>query len=204
MTTTNARAQPHPPHIVDVGRLPRHPLHDGGGGTKEIWTVSTPGLDLVWQLKLLELRGPAATLRAPAHTHQLVIGMSGPQVHAGPTKRQLPLRRDQAMFVRSPTALFSRARMRMPGASRVLVLSFTDEGLAPQLVFDTLDGASVVPSGTQALVLMEGHLDLDGVAVPPESAVILDAAASHTVTGEKARIVIVSLDAADEAGAPTV
>jgi len=153
-----------------------------------------PGLDFIWQLKMLELRGPTATLHAPAHTHQLVVGMSGPQVLAGPVKRQLPLRRDQAMLVRSSTAMFRRPRLRMAGASRVLVLTFVSEGPDPTFSFDTLSGAASLPADTRAVIVLEGALDLAGESVPSESALIMAAGAPRSVVGGSARLVILSLD----------
>jgi hypothetical protein len=194
MTTTSASQPPHPPQIVDFGRLPRQPLQHGEGGTREIWTASMPGLDLLWQLKLLELRGHTATLHAPADTHQLVVGMSGPQVLAGPVKRQLPLRRDQAMLVRSPTAQFRRPRLRMAGASRVLILTFVGGGLDPAFSFDTLTGPATLTADTRAVIVLEGTLELADAAVPPESALILDGAAPVPVETGNARLVMLSLD----------
>lgn len=193
---TSAREPQHPPHVVDVGRLPRQPLADGDGATRDIWTVSTPGLDLVWQLKLLELRGHAARLRSPAQTHQLVVGLSGPQVLAGPTDRQLPLRRDRAMLVRSPVAQFRRSRLRTVGASRVLVVSVAAEAREPRIVFDTLAGLSMLPRGTGALIVLDGRAVVDGESAPPDSAVIVDPMVGHSIEGVNARVVIVSFPGA--------
>ncbi|QYF74482.1 hypothetical protein [Cryobacterium sp. PAMC25264] len=203
MTTTSASQPPHPHQIVHFGRLPRLPLEEGEGGTREIWTASVPGLDFIWQLKLVELRGPTATLHAPSHMHQLVVGMSGPQVLAGPVNRQLPLRRDQAMLVRSPTTVFRRPRLRMAGASRVLVLTFVSDGPDPTFSFDTFSGVATLPPDTRAVIVLEGALDLAGEAVPSESALILAARAPRPLVVGNARVVILSLDDSTVAVAET-
>lgn len=159
------------PRLLRFGDLAPQPLHAGKGTLREVWTAAGPGLELRWQLQLVELKGPMGVLTAPADTHQLVVGLGGPQVSIG----QVALRRDRALAVRAATVEFRRPRLRVTGASSMLVLTYPAASEPPVFTFLDLDGPASFPVGTHMLVALQGALRLAAFDVPRQSVVILDA-----------------------------
>jgi hypothetical protein len=97
--------------------------------------------------------------------------------------------------------VFQRPRLRVAGASTVLVLTFAAGLVPPRFAFRTLDtfgddragdpaeGAdSGGLSGTHLLLLLQGDLRIDGVEASRQSVVLLDARATHRVSASAARV----------------
>lgn len=180
------------PRLIRFRDLPRQPLHDGRGVVREIWSESAPGLDLRWQLQLVELKGPGGSLVAPAGTHQRIVGLTGPQVAVGDADRRSALRRDHALLLRSSTVVFQRPRLRVAGASMVLVLTFADVAVPPMFTFHDIDGAIALPSGTRLLLNLQGELRLGGVEATRQAAVLLDPRTDPRGQGASARVLALS------------
>ena len=180
------------PRLLPFRDLPRQPLHDGRGTVREVHAETAPGLDLRWQLQLVELKGPRGTLVAPADTHQRIVGLSGPQVVVGDAgDRRTALGRDRALLLRSHTMVFQRPRLRVAGASTVLVLTFAAAVVPPRFSFRTLDDRAEL-SGTALLLLLQGDLRIDGIEATRQSALLLDPRAAHRVSASAARVLTLS------------
>ncbi|MBZ4487901.1 hypothetical protein LQ938_12555 [Microbacterium sp. cx-55] len=184
------------PRLVPFRGLPRQPLQDGRGTVREIHVETAPGLDLRWQLQLVELKGPRATLLAPAGTHQRIVGLSGPQVSVGDAvDRVAALGRDRALSVRSPTIVFQRPRLRVAGASVVVVLTAAASGPPPRLSFRTLDDPTDLV-GISLVLLLQGELRVDGVEAARQSALLLDPRTTSHVTASAARVLTLAEESA--------
>jgi hypothetical protein len=180
------------PRLIRFRDLPRQSLHEGKGVVREIWTETDPGLNLRWQLQLIELRGPGGSLVAPAGTHQRIVGLSGPQVAIGDADRSSSLGRDRALLVRSSTVVFQRPRLRVAGASTVLVLTFAAVAVPPMFSFHDLNGSVDLPSGSRAVLNLKGDLRVGGVDAPRQAALLLDPRADRPGQASSARVLVLS------------
>jgi hypothetical protein len=199
-TDSHAPAAHHDlPRLIPFRALPRQALPEGRGTVREIHVETAPGLDLRWQLQLVELKGPRGTFAAPAGTHQRIVGLSGPQVAVGDTvERSAALGRDRALLVRSHTVVFQRPRLRVAGASVVLVLTFDATVVPPRFTFRTLDDPAEI-AGTALLLLLQGDVRIAGIEASRQSALLLDPRAAHEVSASAARVLTLvdDVDAAD-------
>jgi hypothetical protein len=182
------------PRLLPFRDLPRQSLHDGRGTVREVHVETAPGLDLRWQLQLVELKGPRGTLVAPADTHQRIVGLAGPQVVVGDAgEHRTALGRDRALLRRSHTIVFQRPRLRVAGASTVLVLTYAAAVVPPRFSFRTLDDPAEL-SGTALVLLLQGDLRIDGIEATRQAAVLMDPHAAHEVAASAARVLTLSED----------
>ncbi|WP_159499305.1 hypothetical protein [Microbacterium sp. 18062] len=181
-----------PAGLIRFRDLPRQPLQEGRGTVRGIWTETDPGLDLRWHLQLVELKGPGGSLLAPAGTHQRIVGLSGPQVAVGAFDHHAVLRRDRAVLLRSSTLSFQRPRLRVTGASMVLVLTFAAVAVPPMFSFQEIDGSADLPTGTRVLLALQGDVRLDGVEVPRQAVALLDGGPDHRAHASSARVLVLS------------
>ncbi|KAA9133667.1 hypothetical protein [Microbacterium caowuchunii] len=180
------------PHPLSFRDLPRRPLDEGTGTLRRIWAEEGTASGRRWQVQLIELKGAGGAFLAPDHTHQRIVGLSGPQVALGDPEHSTALRRDSALLVRSSAVSFRRPRLRVTGVSTLLVLSFAALAVPPMLSFHTLDGTTEVPIGTRVLLHLRGDLTVDGVPADRQAALLLDPRAAHRAVASGARVLAVS------------
>lgn len=180
------------PRLLSFRDLPPQPLPEGRATVRDIHVATGPGLDLRWQLQLVELKGPRATLFTPAGTHQRVVGLSGPQVSVSEASgRGAPLGRDREMSLRSSAIAFQRPRLRVTGASMVLVLTFVATTPPPRLAFRTLEDPADLAAASLVL-LLRGELRIADVEATRQSAVLLVPGAAYPVSASGARVLTVT------------
>lgn len=173
--------------VLSFLQLPPQHLSDGIGTLRDIWTDGGAGASLRWLLRLVELRSPHGKIYAPAGTEQLIIGISGPQVRIG-AGRGVPLRRDRALAQDAALIEMHRPLDRPGGTSRLLVLAFDPHVVSARATFDDLDGDRAVEVGTEAIVVLKGHVEHDGKRLDPQSVSILRAPVADGLHAQGARI----------------
>jgi hypothetical protein len=166
------------PRSIRFTDLPRQPLDQGRGSAREIWADLDPDLSLRWQLRLIEIRDSAGLLVGPAGTNHFVVGLAGPQVAVRITDSNRVLRRDQVLPVPSSTVQFERPKLRPPGASSLLVLTYADVAHPPGFSIHTVDpetdADADLGAGAQLAIALRGTLRVPGAEVGPGSALLLD------------------------------
>ncbi|MBX0299847.1 hypothetical protein K2F54_07630 [Cryobacterium sp. 1639] len=168
------------PRSIRFTELPRQPLDQGRGSAREIWADLDPDLSLRWQLRLIDIRDSAGLLVGPAGTNHFVVGLAGPQVAVRNFGSNRVLRRDQVLPVPSSTVQFERPKLRPPGASSLLVLTFADVAHPPGFSIHTVDpdtdATADLGAGAQLVVALRGTVRVQGGEVGPGSALLLDPA----------------------------
>ena len=167
--------------------LPPQHLTDGVGTLRDIWTDSGAGQNLRWLLRLVELRSSHGKTDAPAGTEQLIVGISGPQVRIG-AGRGVPLRRDRALGHGTSLIEMHRPVERSAGASRLLMLAYDPRVVSARATFDDVDGDAVVAPGTEALVVLRGHVEHAGKRLDSNSVSIFRAPVAEAIHARDARV----------------
>jgi hypothetical protein len=190
------------PRSIRFAALPRHPLDQGRGSAREIWADLDPDLNLRWQLRVVEIKDSTGLLVGPEGTQHYVVGLAGPQVavRTGATSRVL--RRDEVLPVPFSTVQFERPRLRPPGASSVLVLTYLDAGDPPVVALQNVDEGADFAAGAQVVVALRGTVRVDGAEAAPGSALLLDSAQSYRSLAPTAHLLTVQQPGFAEAGAP--
>jgi hypothetical protein len=187
----NRDAQRMRPRSIRFTALTRQPLDQGRGSAREIWADLDPDLNLRWQLRVVEIKDSTGLLVGPAGTQHYVVGLAGPQVAVGNSGTSRVLRRDEVLTVPSSTVQFERPRLRPPGASSVLVLTFPHTGDAPGVVIQNVDEGATFATGAQVVVALRGTVRVDGAEAAPGSALLLDSAQSYRSSAPTAHLLTV-------------
>lgn len=192
------------PRTIRFTDLPRHPLDQGRGSAREIWADLDPELNLRWLLRVVEVKDSTGLLVGPAGTHHSVVGLAGPQVAVRTVEGSRVLRRDHVLPVPSSTLLFERPKLRPPGASTVIVLTYDGAVDPPGFVIGPVDPDAGLRAAAQVLVALRGTVRVDGCEAGPGAALILDPAFCYRPSGGAAHLLTVHKpDAADDsAGRP--
>jgi hypothetical protein len=179
------------PRSIRFTALPRQPLDQGKGTTREIWAEPANDLNLRWQLRLVEIKDSTGLLVGPAGTHHHVVGLAGPQVAVRNTDTSRVLRRDHVLPVLSNRVHFERSNRRPPGASSVIVLSFAAAVEPPGFFVQRIDVGADLRAGAQVLVALRGTVLVDGADAAPGSALLLDPAQSYRARASSAHVLTV-------------
>ncbi|WEO78056.1 hypothetical protein BJQ94_03180 [Cryobacterium sp. SO2] len=180
-----------PPRAIRFSELPRQPLDQGRGSAREIAADLGYDLTLRWQLRVVEIKDSTGQLVGPAGTHHFVVGLSGPQVAVRNAESSRVLRRDHVMPVPSSTVYFERPKLRPPGASSLIVLTFPGAGEPPGFVISMADPDADLGAGAQLLVALRGTAHVDGAEVGQGSALQLDPAQSYRPLASSAQLLTV-------------
>jgi hypothetical protein len=183
-----------PPRLIRFTDLPRHPLDQGRGGAREIWADLDDDLTLRWQLRVVEIKDSTGLLVGPAGTHNLVVGLAGPQVAVRNAEASRVLRRDQVLPVPSSVLHFERPKLRAPGASSLLVLTFAGAEAPPEFVIRTVEAGVELRAGAQVVVALRGLVRVDGAEAAQGSALLLHPAQSPHPPAPGATIGSAALD----------
>jgi hypothetical protein len=179
------------PRSIRFAALPRQPLDRGRGSAREIWADLDAELNLRWQLRVVEIQDSTGLLVGPTGTQHYVVGLAGPQVAVRNTGARRVLRRDAVLPVPSSTVLFERPRLRPPGSSSLLVLTYAGPDDPPGVAIQTVDEGTELPVGAQVLVALRGTVSVLGVEAAPGSALLLDSRQSHRSEGTTAHLLMV-------------
>jgi hypothetical protein len=199
----NSDAERMRPRSIRFAALPRQPLDQGRGGAREVWADLDPDLNLRWQLRVVEIKDSTGLLVGPAGTQHHVVGLAGPQVSVGTAGVSRVLRRDEVLPVPSSTVLFERPRLRPPGASSVLVLSYRDSDDPPVIVIRNVDEGAEFAAGAQVIVALRGAVRVDGAEATPGSALLLDSTQTYRSSAPAAHLLTVQQPGFAETDAPT-
>ena len=180
-----------PPRIIRFADLPRQPLDQGRGSAREIWAELDHDLTLRWQLRVVEIKDSTGLLVGPAGTHHHVVGLAGPQVAVRNTESNRVLRRAHVLPVLSSTVSFERPKLRPPGASSLVVLTFAGAADPPEFVIRTLPPQTELRAGAQLLLALRGTVRVDGAEAAPGSALLLDPTRSHRPEASAAHVLTV-------------
>ncbi|WP_165789002.1 hypothetical protein [Cryobacterium zongtaii] len=180
-----------PPRVIRFADLPRQPLDQGRGSAREIWADLAHDLTLRWQLRVVEIKDSTGLLVGPIGTHHYVVGLAGPQVAVRNGESNRVLRRAHVMPVRSATVYFERPKLRPPGASSLVVLTFAVAAEPPEFSIRTLTPQDELPAGAQLLLALRGTVRVNGAEAAPGSALLLDATRSHRPQGASAHVLTV-------------
>ncbi|TFD91120.1 hypothetical protein E3T61_09640 [Cryobacterium lactosi] len=180
-----------PPRSIRFADLPRQSLDQGRGSAREVWADLDPDLTLRWQLRVLEIKDSTGLLVGPAGTHHFVVGLAGPQVAVRNTESSRVLRRDHVMPVLSATVYFERPKLRPPGASSLIVLTFAAGTEPPEFAIRTTPPDTALAAGTQLLLTLRGTVRVDGVEAAPGTALLLDPNRSHPLQAASAQLLTV-------------
>ena len=192
----SVEAQGSPPRTIRFSDLSRQPLDQGKGSAREIWADPDDGLG--WQLRVVEVKDSTGLLVGPAGTHHYVVGLAGPQVAVRSTGASRVLRREEILPVPSATVLFERPRLRPPGASSLIVLTYFGAVDPPGFLIQTIDAGAGLPLGAQVLVALRGTVRVGGAEAAQGSALLLDPAQSYRPGTSAAHLLIVHRSGADE------
>ena len=179
------------PRIIRFADLPRQPLDQGRGSAREIWADLDHDLTLRWQLRVVEIKDSTGLLVGPAGTHHYVVGLAGPQVAVRNSESNRVLRRAHVLPVLSSTVCFERPKLRPPGASSLVVLTFAGAADPPDFVIRTLPPQAELPAGAQLLLALRGTVRVDGAEAAPGSALLLDPTRSHRPEASAAHVLTV-------------
>ncbi|MCU1445202.1 hypothetical protein [Cryobacterium sp.] len=188
-----------PPRSIRLADLPRQHLDQGRGSAREIWADLDHDLNLRWQLRVVDIKDSTGLLVGPAGTHHYVVGVAGPQVAVRNAESSRVLRRDQVMPVLSSRVHFERPKLRPPGVSSLMVLTFSGAAQPPVFITGTVAQGAELRAGAQLLVALRGTVHLDGMEADPGSALLLDPAQTHRLRATTASILTVNLPRSDEA-----
>ena len=180
-----------PPRIIRFADLPRQPLDQGRGSAREVWADLDTDLTLRWQLRVVEIKDSTGLLVGPAGTHHHVVGLAGPQVAVRNTESNRVLRRAHVLPVLSSTVYFERPKLRPPGASTLVVLTFAGAADPPEFVIRTLPPQTELRAGAQLLLALRGTVRVEGAEAAPGSALLLDATRSHRPEATAAHVLTV-------------
>lgn len=180
-----------PPRIIRFTELPRQPLDQGRGSAREVWADLDTDLTLRWQLRVVEIKDSTGVLVGPAGTHHYVVGLAGPQVAVRNTESNRVLRRAHVLPVLSSTVCFERPKLRPPGASSLVVLTFAGAADPPEFVIRTLPPQTELRAGAQLLLALRGTVRVDGAEASPGSALLLDPTRSHRPEASAAHVLTV-------------
>jgi len=180
-----------PPRTIRFADLPRQSLDQGRGSAREVWADLDPDLTLRWQLRVVEIKDSTGLLVGPAGTHHFVVGLAGPQVAVRNTESSRVLRRDHVMPVPSATVYFERPKLRPPGASSLIVLTFAAATEPPEFVIRTTPPDTELAAGTQLLLALRGTVQVDGAEAAPGSALLLDPDRSYRPEATSAQLLTV-------------
>lgn len=179
-----------PPRTIRFADLPRQSLDQGRGSAREVWADLDHDLTLRWQLRVLEIKDSTGLLVGPAGTHHFVVGLAGPQVAVRNTESSRVLRRDHVMPVLSATVYFERPKLRPPGASSLIVLTFA-AAEPPEFVIRSTPPDTGLAAGTQLLLALRGTVRVDGAEAAPGSALLLDPDRSYRPEAASAQLLTV-------------
>ncbi|MDH6237698.1 hypothetical protein [Cryobacterium sp. CG_9.6] len=163
-----------PPRTIRFSDIPRQALDEGRGTAREIWADLDDDLSLRWQLRVVELQDSLGLLVGPAGTHHFVIGLAGPQVAVRTAGSSRVLRRDEVLAVMNSTVYFERSKLRPPGASTVIVLTFSGTSAAPACIAGPVNPSGDLPGGAQLLVALRGSVTVNGAELGQGAALLLD------------------------------
>jgi hypothetical protein len=186
------------PRPITFADLPRQPLDQGRGSVREVWADLDNELNLRWLLRVVEIKDSTGLLVGPAGTHHFVVGLAGPQVAVRTAEASRVLRRDHVLPVLSATLLFERPKLRPPGASSLLVLTFVGAADPPGFVIRTADVDAELPPEAQVLIALRGTVKLDGAEAGQGTALLLDPALRHRPTASTAHLLTVHRPGFDE------
>jgi hypothetical protein len=181
------------PRTIRFAELARQPLDQGRGSAREIWADLDPDLNLRWQLRVVDIKDSSGLLIGPAGTHNYVVGIAGPQVAVRNAETSRVLRRGRVLPVLSCRVQFERSKLRPPGVSSLLVLTFTGTADPPGFVPGPVGPGTDLPARTRLLVALQGTVHLDGAVAEQGSALLLDPAQSHRLADPATSILTVSL-----------
>ncbi|MGO4784697.1 hypothetical protein [Cryobacterium sp. W22_MBD10_FK3] len=187
-----------PPRTSRFSDIPRQPLDQGRGGAREIWADLDADLNLRWQLRVVEIKDSTGLLVGPAGTHNYVVGLAGPQVAVRSVEASRVLRRDHVMPVLSSTVLFERPKLRPPGASSLILLTFVGAAEPPRLAIRTIGPHTEIRPGAQVLVALRGTVRVDGAEADHGSALLLDPTQTYRPRAAAAQILTVHRPGSDE------
>jgi len=180
-----------PPRLIRFAELRRQPLDQGRGSAREVWADLDTDLTLRWQLRVVEIKDSTGLLVGPAGTHHHVVGLAGPQVAVRNTESNRVLRRAHVLPVLSSTVSFERPKLRPPGASSLVVLTFAGAADPPEFVIRTLPPQTELRAGAQLLLALRGTVRVDGAEAAPGSALLLDPTRSHRPEATAAHVLTV-------------
>jgi len=180
------------PRIIRFSDLPRQPLDLGRGSAREIWADVDVDLTLRWQLRVVEIKDSTGLLVGPAGTQHYVVGLAGPQVAVRTADSSRMLRRDHVLPVPSAAAHFERPKLRPPGASSLLVLTFAAATEPPGFVIGTADQDTDLAAEARLVVGLRGTVQIDGAEVAQGAAILLDPARSHRALTTNAQFLTVT------------
>jgi hypothetical protein len=187
------------PRTIRFAELARQPLDQGRGSAREIWADLDPDLNLRWQLRVVDIKDSSGLLVGPAGTHSHVVGLAGPQVTVRIAGTSRALRRGLVMPVPSCRVQFERPKLRPPGVSSLLVLTFPGTAAPPGFAPGVVGPGAELPAGARLLVTLRGTVHLDGAVAEPGSALLLDPAGSYRLRDGAASILTVTPSGCDEA-----
>ncbi|WP_104163444.1 hypothetical protein [Cryobacterium sp. N22] len=187
-----------PPRTSRFSDIPRQPLDQGRGSAREVWADLDTDLNLRWQLRVVEIKDSTGLLVGPAGTHNYVVGLAGPQVAVRSTEASRVLRRDHVMPVLSSTVLFERPKLRPPGASSLILLTFVGAAEPPALAIRTVDPQTEIRAGAQVLVALRGTVRVDGAEAAHGSALLLDPTQTYRPRASSAQILTVHRPGSDK------
>jgi hypothetical protein len=179
------------PRAIRFTDLPRHPLDQGRGSAREIWADLGADLTLRWQLRVVEIKDSAALLVGPAGTQHFVVGLAGPQVSVRNTEATRVLRRDQVLPVLSSTVHFDRPKLRSPGASSLIVLTYVAAAAMPGFTISTVGPDADLGAGAQLVLPLRGTVRVHGAEAGPGSALLLDPAQRYCQSPATAHLLTV-------------
>ena len=179
------------PRTIRFNDLPRHPLDHGRGSAREIWADLDTDLSLRWQLRVVEIKDSTGLLVGPAGTHHYVVGLAGPQVAVRNTEATRVLRRDHVLPVLTSTVHFERPKLRPPGASSLIVLTFAAAADPPGFAITTVEPDADLGAGAQLVLALRGTVRVDGAEAGPGSALLLDPAQRYRQSPAAAHLLTV-------------
>lgn len=179
------------PRSIRFADLPRQPLDQGRGSAREIWADLDNDLNLRWQLRVVEIKDSTGLLVGPAGTHHYIVGLAGPQVAVRNGESTRVLRRDHVMPVLSSSVHFERSKLRPPGASSLIVLTFVVAGEPPGLRISTLVPDAPLDAGARLVVALRGTVRVDGAEAAPGSALLLETGQTHQPAASSAHLLTV-------------
>ena len=86
---------------------------------------------------------------------------------------------------------FERPKLRPPGASSLVVLTFAGAADPPEFVIRTLSPQTELRAGAQLLLALRGTVRVDGAEAAPGSALLLDPTRSHRPEATAAHVLTV-------------
>lgn len=182
-----------PPRTIRFSDLPRQPLDQGTGSAREIWADLDPDLTLRWQLRVIDLKDSTGLLVGPAGTHHHVVGLAGPQVTVRQAHASRALRRDHVLPVLSHRVHFERPRLRPPGHSSVVVLTFPGAADPPDLVLGSLAPGGELDPAARLVLVLRGTVRVGRAEAAHGSALLLQPGRGYRQGAGSARILTVTL-----------